>query len=55
MHYDLGYFDLEQKTLQTIDNPFGTRLSPMSSVRSVTHVSGSDTIDFLAVPRDVLI
>ena len=30
MHYDLGYFDLEQKTLQPIDNPFGPRLSPMS-------------------------
>ncbi len=30
IHYDLGYIDLEQKTLQTIDNPFGTRLSPMS-------------------------
>jgi hypothetical protein len=30
MHCDLGYIDLEQKTLQTIDNPFGTRLSPMS-------------------------
>lgn len=30
MRYDLGYIDLEQKTLQTIDNPFGTRLSPMS-------------------------
>ena len=30
MHYDLGYLDLEQRTLQTIDNPFGTRLSPMS-------------------------
>src|SRR5690348_4024584 len=42
MHYDLGYIDLEQRTLQTIDNPFGTRLSPMSLVRSVTHVSGSD-------------
>jgi hypothetical protein len=27
MHYDI---DLEQRTLQTIDNPFGTRLSPMS-------------------------
>jgi hypothetical protein len=26
---DLGYFDLEQKTLQPLDNPFGTRLSPM--------------------------
>ena len=30
MSHDLGYIDLEQKTLQTIDNPFGTRLSPMS-------------------------
>lgn len=29
LHYDLGYIDLEQKTLQTIDNPFGSRLSPM--------------------------
>ena len=29
MTYDLGYIDLEQRTLQTIDNPFGTRLSPM--------------------------
>jgi transposase InsO family protein len=26
MKYDLGYIDLEQRTLQTIDNPFGTRL-----------------------------
>jgi len=30
MHYDLGYIDLEQKTLQPIDNPFGSRVSPMS-------------------------
>src|SRR4029450_2213821 len=30
MHDDLGYFDLEQKTLQPLDNPFGTRSSPMS-------------------------
>ncbi len=30
MRYDLGYIDLDQRTLQTIDNPFGTRLSPMS-------------------------
>jgi hypothetical protein len=26
----VGYLDLEQKTLQPLDNPFGTRLSPMS-------------------------
>jgi transposase InsO family protein len=32
MHYDLGYIDLEQKTLQPLDNPFGPRLSPMSPV-----------------------
>ncbi len=30
MQYDLGYIDLEQRTLQTIDNPFGARVSPMS-------------------------
>jgi len=30
MAYDLGYIDLEQRTLQTIDNPFGPRVSPMS-------------------------
>ena len=29
-HYDLGYIDFEQKTLQPLDNPFGTRVSPMS-------------------------
>jgi hypothetical protein len=30
MHYDLRYIDLEQKTLQPLDNPFGPGLSPMS-------------------------
>lgn len=30
MDYDLGYIDLEQRTLQPIDNPFGPRVSPMS-------------------------
>jgi hypothetical protein len=30
MAYDLGYVDLEQRTLQPLDNPFGTRVSPMS-------------------------
>ncbi len=34
MHYDLGYIDLEQRTLQTIDNPFATRLLPMSPGRT---------------------
>jgi hypothetical protein len=23
MHYDLGYIDLEEKTLQPLNNPFG--------------------------------
>jgi transposase InsO family protein len=30
MQYDLGFVDLEQKTLQPLDNPFGPRLLPMS-------------------------
>lgn len=30
LRYDLGYIDLEQKTLQTLDNPFGPRLLPTS-------------------------
>ncbi len=30
MHYDLGYIDLEQKTLQPLDSPFGPGVSPMS-------------------------
>jgi len=29
MDYDLGYIDLEEKTLQPPDNPFGPRVSPM--------------------------
>lgn len=29
MTYDLGYIDLEQKTLQPLDNPFGPRLLPI--------------------------
>jgi hypothetical protein len=30
MHYDLGFIDLEQRTLQPLDNPFGPGLSPLS-------------------------
>jgi len=26
MDYDLGYIDLEEKTLQTLDNPFGPKV-----------------------------
>ncbi len=42
MDYDLGYFDLETRVLEPLDNPFGPRLLPMSPVRCVTHVSGLD-------------
>jgi len=30
MGYDLGFIDREQKTLQTLDNPFWPRASPLS-------------------------
>jgi hypothetical protein len=30
MYYNLGYVDLEEKTLQPIDNPFNKILLPMS-------------------------
>jgi hypothetical protein len=30
MHYDLGYIDLEEKTLQPLNNPFGPKVLPMS-------------------------
>jgi len=30
MDYDLGYVDLEERTLQPLDNPFGPKVLPMS-------------------------
>ena len=30
MHYDLGYVDLEEKTLQPLENPFGAKVLPLS-------------------------
>jgi hypothetical protein len=39
---DPAFVDLEQKTLQPLDNPFGPRLLPMSQERSVTYVFGPD-------------
>ena len=30
MDYDLGYIDLEEKTLQSLENPFGPKVLPMS-------------------------
>jgi hypothetical protein len=29
MDYDLGHFDLETRVFEPLDNPFGSRLSPM--------------------------
>jgi hypothetical protein len=29
MNYDLGYVDLEERTLQPLDNPFGPKALPM--------------------------
>lgn len=43
MSYDLGYVDLEQRNFQSIDRPFGSRVSPMPQVRSATYASGLDT------------
>ena len=42
MDYDLRYFDLEMRVLEPLENPFGPKVLPMSSVRSVTHVPGLD-------------
>jgi hypothetical protein len=41
MHYDLGYFDLEQ-TLQPLDNTSGRGCHPRLRYVFVTHVSGLD-------------
>jgi len=30
MEYDLGFIDLEEKTLQPLENPFGPKVLPMS-------------------------
>ena len=42
MDYDLGYFDLEARVLEPLENQFGPKVLPMSPERSVTHVSGTD-------------
>jgi len=42
MDYDLGYFDLETRVLEPLENPFGPKVLPMSYVRCVTHVFGPD-------------
>jgi hypothetical protein len=37
MDYDLGYFDLDTRVLEPLENPFGPKLLPMWPVRSVTN------------------
>src|SRR4249920_3107151 len=34
MDYDLGYFDLETRVLEPLENPFGPKVSPMSPGRT---------------------
>ena len=31
MHYDFGYFDDEEGRVEPIENPFGSKVLPMSS------------------------
>ena len=42
MEYDLGFFDEDENRVEPADNPFTPKVLPMSSVCSVTYVSGSD-------------
>jgi len=34
MDYDLGYFDLETRVLEPLENPFGPKVLPMSPGRT---------------------
>jgi len=34
MDYDLGYFDLETRVLEPLENPFGAKVLPMSPGRT---------------------
>jgi hypothetical protein len=36
MDYDLGYFDLETQVLEPLENPFGSKVLPMSLIRCVS-------------------
>jgi hypothetical protein len=38
MDHDLGYFDLETRVLEPLENPLGPKVLPMSQVRCVTHL-----------------
>jgi hypothetical protein len=43
MDYDLGYFDLETRVLEPLENPFGPKVLPMSPERSVKDLFGPYT------------
>ncbi|MGA2550951.1 MAG: hypothetical protein ABSF50_12440 [Burkholderiaceae bacterium] len=32
MHYELGYFDLDTRRVEPVDNPFGAKVLSMSPV-----------------------
>jgi hypothetical protein len=42
MDYDFGYFDDETCQLEPIDNPFGSKLLPMSPECELSPMSGMD-------------
>ncbi len=44
MDYDLGYFDLETRVLEALENPSAQKCY-MSPERSVTYVSGTDKLE----------
>ena len=51
MHYDLGYIDLEEKTLQPLENPFGPKVLPMCPVRTVCIWCGEGDLNPHGVTR----
>jgi hypothetical protein len=52
MDYDLGYFDLETRVLEPLENPFGRKVTYVLDT-FVTHVSGPDPAK-LGIPRSTL-
>src|SRR5215831_17585251 len=40
MDYDLGYFDLETRVVEPLENPFGPKVLPMSSGRTLKRLVG---------------
>jgi len=61
MNYDLGYIDLEEKTLQPLQNPFGSKVSGTICNLCVqagpfydSRVRGIRTIDRLELHQEVI-